>query len=219
MPCHSSCCWNWQSHFRQPFASGLQIEHNLKKLFPQRTRFVRCMLLLGHHYETMQSPSSLFYVCSGFYTSKRIAYGSSQTNRQTEISKCRTSKFAMLLLLSSTFHRLRCFCCGSKMSLWMVGLFAASRIIRFSLPFPGSNVPAPLLPSIMTQATDLPSPPSFDVSPQQRPSRSGPKPPVSTSEKKIPKWLKVGLSAWIPCFPWISSPDLVFQEKWSSSIR
>jgi len=57
----------------------------------------------------------------------------------------------------------------------------------------GSNVPAPLLPSIMTQATDLPSPPSFDVSPQQRPSRSGPKPPVSTSEKKIPKWLKVGL--------------------------
>jgi len=59
-----------------------------------------------------------------------------------------------------------------------------------------SNVPAPLLSSIMAQAIDLPSPPSFDASPEQQPSRSGSKPPASnsqTSEKKIPKWLKVGL--------------------------
>jgi len=58
-----------------------------------------------------------------------------------------------------------------------------------------SDVPAPLMPSIMAQATDLPSPPSFDdtilhqsvTSPL---ASSGPR--SQTGQKKIPKWLKVG---------------------------
>jgi len=57
-----------------------------------------------------------------------------------------------------------------------------------------SDLPAPLLPSIMAQATDLPPPPNFENGPSKhtqdssssKPKRSGP------GEKKIPKWLKVG---------------------------
>jgi len=57
-----------------------------------------------------------------------------------------------------------------------------------------SDVPAPLMPSIMAQATDLPSPPSFDASAPQQPDNSPSKASGSQiGDKKIPKWLKVGL--------------------------
>jgi len=59
----------------------------------------------------------------------------------------------------------------------------------------GSEVPAPLAPSIMSQAVDLPSPLNFDVEvpkelqPSAPPSSSG----LSKGEKKLPKWFKAGL--------------------------
>jgi len=59
-----------------------------------------------------------------------------------------------------------------------------------------SDVPAPLMPSIMAEATDLPSLPSFDANTSQQPVSSPSKPSGSksqTREKKIPKWLKAGL--------------------------
>jgi len=56
-----------------------------------------------------------------------------------------------------------------------------------------SDVPAPLIPSIMAQATDLPLPPSFDASDSQQsvhwPSKSS-GPMSQTDQKKIPKWFK-----------------------------
>jgi len=58
-----------------------------------------------------------------------------------------------------------------------------------------SDVPAPLMPSIMAQATDLPSPPSFDASPSQQAASSASKSSGTRSqvgERKIPKWLKIG---------------------------
>jgi len=57
-----------------------------------------------------------------------------------------------------------------------------------------TDVPAPLLPSIMSQATELPSPPSFhsDLS-QQAVSSSKQSVPLLPDEKKIRKWLKIGL--------------------------
>ncbi|KAG6880300.1 hypothetical protein C0992_000077 [Termitomyces sp. T32_za158] len=57
----------------------------------------------------------------------------------------------------------------------------------------GSNVPAPLHPDVLAQAVDLPTPPSFDNSlPSSLGSSSN-----SVSNplgKKMPKWLKMGLS-------------------------
>jgi tether containing UBX domain for GLUT4 len=64
----------------------------------------------------------------------------------------------------------------------------------------GIEVPAPLLPSIMTQATDLPLPPAFDADPSQQAAETTSKRFGSSSpldQKKIPKWLKVGLSAFL----------------------
>ncbi|KAJ6584558.1 hypothetical protein B0H19DRAFT_1105553 [Mycena capillaripes] len=58
----------------------------------------------------------------------------------------------------------------------------------------GSSVSAPLAPEVLEQAIDLPAPLSSDASPSSSssPSSSGAK-PSSTIEKKIPKWLKMGL--------------------------
>ncbi|KAG6890892.1 hypothetical protein C0995_000849 [Termitomyces sp. Mi166 len=60
----------------------------------------------------------------------------------------------------------------------------------------GSNVLAPLRPDILAQAVDLPKPPSFD---NLLPSNPGPaSDSVSSSVKKIPKWLKMGRSKPFP---------------------
>ncbi|KAG2153968.1 hypothetical protein DEU56DRAFT_430539 [Suillus clintonianus] len=56
----------------------------------------------------------------------------------------------------------------------------------------GTNIPAPLLSSIVARAIELPKPPSVDAEPPK-----SAKHPTTTSssstEKKIPKWLKAGL--------------------------
>jgi len=58
----------------------------------------------------------------------------------------------------------------------------------------GSSVSAPLAPEVLLQAIDLPAPPSSDVSPpSSTPSGSGSRGGSNTIEKKIPKWLKMGL--------------------------
>ncbi|EGN99032.1 hypothetical protein SERLA73DRAFT_90181, partial [Serpula lacrymans var. lacrymans S7.3] len=56
-----------------------------------------------------------------------------------------------------------------------------------------SDFPAPLSPSIVAQAMDLPPPPSFDHPDQSQPPSAPSTPPASKLEKKIPKWLKAGL--------------------------
>ncbi|KDQ59206.1 hypothetical protein JAAARDRAFT_33943 [Jaapia argillacea MUCL 33604] len=61
-----------------------------------------------------------------------------------------------------------------------------------------SSLPAPLLPSILSQSQDLPPPPDFDVEsppPSQSSTASGSssaKTATTSGEKKIPKWLKLG---------------------------
>ncbi|KAH0587324.1 hypothetical protein H2248_006124 [Termitomyces sp. 'cryptogamus'] len=60
----------------------------------------------------------------------------------------------------------------------------------------GSHVPAPLLPDLLAQAVDLPAPPNFDSSLPSGPEKSSvsvSSPTSSSIEKKIPKWLKMGL--------------------------
>jgi hypothetical protein len=55
----------------------------------------------------------------------------------------------------------------------------------------GRDIPAPLSDEIMSQAQDLPPPPVFqDVVPSTDSTASAQA--GSSSEKKIPKWLKVG---------------------------
>lgn len=60
-----------------------------------------------------------------------------------------------------------------------------------------SQVPAPLPPSILSQALELPSPPNFDVEAPKEPQPSGSSSAsLSTpavGARKIPKWLKAGL--------------------------
>ncbi|KAF5367166.1 hypothetical protein D9758_004068 [Tetrapyrgos nigripes] len=60
----------------------------------------------------------------------------------------------------------------------------------------GSNVPAPLVDSVLALAEDLPAPPApqeSTSSPQSQPAKSNNPSSNSTSgEKKIPKWLKLG---------------------------
>ncbi|KAG1852931.1 hypothetical protein C8R48DRAFT_345876 [Suillus tomentosus] len=59
----------------------------------------------------------------------------------------------------------------------------------------GTNVPAPLLPSIAASAIELPKPPSAEA--EARKVEKSATPPTTTSStstgKKIPKWLKAGL--------------------------
>lgn len=58
----------------------------------------------------------------------------------------------------------------------------------------GTNVPAPLLPSIAASAVELPKLPSVDAEPPKVEKSATPPTTSSTStEKKIPKWLKAGL--------------------------
>jgi tether containing UBX domain for GLUT4 len=59
----------------------------------------------------------------------------------------------------------------------------------------GTNVPAPLLPSIAASAIELPKPPSVDTEPPKV-EKSATLPATASStrtEKKVPKWLKAGL--------------------------
>ncbi|ETW82956.1 hypothetical protein HETIRDRAFT_426413 [Heterobasidion irregulare TC 32-1] len=67
-----------------------------------------------------------------------------------------------------------------------------------------SDYPAPLAPSVLEQAVDLPTPPDFDASPQTKSqsqaqsqkqshtSSASSQPAQSSGERKIPKWLKLG---------------------------
>ncbi|KII89614.1 hypothetical protein PLICRDRAFT_39726 [Plicaturopsis crispa FD-325 SS-3] len=57
----------------------------------------------------------------------------------------------------------------------------------------GSDVPAPLAPSILAHATDLPTPPTYDVESPAQPSTSESPVEKPAGEKKIPKWLKAGM--------------------------
>ncbi|KAJ7610237.1 hypothetical protein DFH06DRAFT_173901 [Mycena polygramma] len=62
-----------------------------------------------------------------------------------------------------------------------------------ALSLNGSTVTAPLAPEVLLQAIDLPAPPSADV--PSTPSGSGTDARTGSNpiEKKIPKWLKMGL--------------------------
>ncbi|KAJ7239045.1 hypothetical protein B0H12DRAFT_86198 [Mycena haematopus] len=64
-----------------------------------------------------------------------------------------------------------------------------------ALALNGSNVPAPLTPAILSQAIDLPTPPTSDASSSSTPSGSSSdlKNGLNSLEKKIPKWMKMGL--------------------------
>ncbi|KAI6129915.1 hypothetical protein EV401DRAFT_2206203 [Pisolithus croceorrhizus] len=54
-----------------------------------------------------------------------------------------------------------------------------------------SNVPAPLLPTLMAQAIDLPTPPAFGDN-ARTPGSTTPSNSKATLDKKAPKWLKLG---------------------------
>lgn len=62
----------------------------------------------------------------------------------------------------------------------------------------GTHVPAPLLPEVLEKAVDLPVPPDYDDStPSSTVSSSSTAQKDNTAqsgEKKVPKWLKLGLS-------------------------
>jgi hypothetical protein len=70
---------------------------------------------------------------------------------------------------------------------------------------PGSNSPAPLASAVLEHAVDLPAPPDFDGNPKKKgtssavsasgPSSSTVKDPTG-AEVKVPKWLKLGSSAF-----------------------
>lgn len=83
----------------------------------------------------------------------------------------------------------------------------------------GSDVPAPLVSSVLLQAIDLPTPPDYDNLPStlNRPSSSTPggsiAPPAKTGEKKIPKWLKMGLSEHPPSAHSAPHPDNVSPQR------
>ncbi|KAJ6519288.1 hypothetical protein C8R45DRAFT_950870 [Mycena sanguinolenta] len=64
-----------------------------------------------------------------------------------------------------------------------------------ALALNGSGVPAPLRPDILAQAIDLPAPPAVaDASPSSStPSGSGSSELKASLEKKMPKWMKMGL--------------------------
>jgi len=58
----------------------------------------------------------------------------------------------------------------------------------------GSNVPAPLEAEVLSQAIDLPMTPAIEAPPSVDPGSSSDLKSAATSlEKKIPKWLKMGL--------------------------
>ena len=66
-----------------------------------------------------------------------------------------------------------------------------------------TDVPAPLDPSILALAEDLPKPPNFDADdkpseastpPSGRTLSGQPAPEAPPTEKKVPKWFKMGTS-------------------------
>lgn len=57
-----------------------------------------------------------------------------------------------------------------------------------------TGVPAPLLPSIVAQAIELPTPPTFEDTTKSQQSTSLKAKTGSDKEKKVPKWFKVGQS-------------------------
>ena len=71
---------------------------------------------------------------------------------------------------------------------------------------PGSDSPAPLASAVLEHAIDLPTPPGFDGNQKKKEtssavSASGPSNTVkgpTGAEVKIPKWLKLGSSAFLP---------------------
>jgi hypothetical protein len=79
--------------------------------------------------------------------------------------------------------------------------------------FTATNVPAPLLPSIAARAVDLPKPRDLDT---ELPKEKSGTPPTTLSsastEKKIPKWLKAGLSMSIDS-RWFILSYTDFQES------
>ncbi|KAI6025024.1 hypothetical protein PISMIDRAFT_673162 [Pisolithus microcarpus 441] len=54
-----------------------------------------------------------------------------------------------------------------------------------------SNVPAPLLPGLMARAIELPAPPAFEES-ARTPGSTTPSNSKAISDKKVPKWMKLG---------------------------
>ncbi|KIM64255.1 hypothetical protein SCLCIDRAFT_15272 [Scleroderma citrinum Foug A] len=57
-----------------------------------------------------------------------------------------------------------------------------------------TGVPAPLLPSIVAQAIELPTPPTFEDSTKSQQSTPSKAKTGSDKEKKVPKWFKTGRS-------------------------
>lgn len=63
-----------------------------------------------------------------------------------------------------------------------------------------TDIPAPLNESVLAHAEDLPAPPNFDAEPpsvsstpaSSSASADNTAPPAASSEKKVPKWLKLG---------------------------
>jgi tether containing UBX domain for GLUT4 len=64
----------------------------------------------------------------------------------------------------------------------------------------GSDYPAPLAESVLSQAVDLPSPPVFADSTANTSSTSTSKSAISSGvgPKNLPKWFKMGQSLWFP---------------------
>jgi len=58
----------------------------------------------------------------------------------------------------------------------------------------GTGVPAPLLPSIVAQAIELPTPPTFEDTTKPQQSTPLKAKTGSDKEKNVPKWFKVGRS-------------------------
>ncbi|KZV62778.1 hypothetical protein PENSPDRAFT_238447 [Peniophora sp. CONT] len=69
------------------------------------------------------------------------------------------------------------------------------------------TVSAPLAPEVLTTAVDLPSPPDYDKkdgpssSSSSRPKTGGSS--LSTGDKKIPKWLKIGITFDLYMYRWM----------------
>jgi len=78
-------------------------------------------------------------------------------------------------------------------NLYQLGL-APSSILHFSFLEESLNqlhTAPPLLPSILARATNLPPPPTFDE-PLQKDKESTAAGSSGGSDKKLPKWLKLG---------------------------
>lgn len=74
--------------------------------------------------------------------------------------------------------------------------------IRLDIGCADTDAPAPLDPSVLALAEDLPKPPNFDAddkssgasTPTSGRTLAGPAPEAQPTEKKVPKWFKMGTS-------------------------